>query len=189
MSNIAAAIITIGDELLIGQTIDTNSAWIAQHLSELGIDVLRKRLLDPLAFYGAGQPEQRKIFGAATGNFANGSDDEERGILDDAFAHEGSGAAFGEVAFEGAEVAADAELVNESGHETAEQGGVIGFFIGLQQFLLPGDLDDLLMRLLDLPRGLRVDAVAAAGWWSMSGCWNTSKQYLQNATGLSWSVI
>ena len=42
MSNIAAAIITIGDELLIGQTIDTNSAWIAQHLNELGIDVLRR---------------------------------------------------------------------------------------------------------------------------------------------------
>lgn len=42
MSNIAAAIITIGDELLIGQTIDTNSAWIAQHLNVLGIDVLRR---------------------------------------------------------------------------------------------------------------------------------------------------
>ncbi|MFI5195576.1 MAG: molybdopterin-binding protein, partial [Chitinophagales bacterium] len=41
MSNIAASIITIGDELLIGQTIDTNSAWIAKHLNELGIDVLR----------------------------------------------------------------------------------------------------------------------------------------------------
>ena len=42
MSNIAAAIITIGDELLIGQTIDTNSAWIARHLNELGIDVVRR---------------------------------------------------------------------------------------------------------------------------------------------------
>lgn len=42
MSNIAAAIITIGDELLIGQTIDTNSAWIAQRLNVLGIDVLRR---------------------------------------------------------------------------------------------------------------------------------------------------
>lgn len=42
MSNIAAAIITIGDELLIGQTIDTNSAWIATHLNDLGIDVLRR---------------------------------------------------------------------------------------------------------------------------------------------------
>jgi len=42
MSNIAASIITIGDELLIGQTIDTNSAFIAQQLNALGIDVLRR---------------------------------------------------------------------------------------------------------------------------------------------------
>lgn len=42
MSNIAAAIITIGDELLIGQTIDTNSAWIAQRLNQMGIEVLRR---------------------------------------------------------------------------------------------------------------------------------------------------
>lgn len=42
MSNIAAAIITIGDELLIGQVIDTNSAWIAKRLNAMGIDVLRR---------------------------------------------------------------------------------------------------------------------------------------------------
>ena len=42
MSNIRAVIITIGDELLIGQTIDTNSAWIAQKLNEQGIDVVRR---------------------------------------------------------------------------------------------------------------------------------------------------
>ena len=36
------SIISIGDELLIGQTIDTNSAWIAQQLNGLGIDVLRR---------------------------------------------------------------------------------------------------------------------------------------------------
>ena len=42
MGNIAATIITIGDELLIGQTIDTNSAWIAQKLNEQGIEVLRR---------------------------------------------------------------------------------------------------------------------------------------------------
>jgi nicotinamide-nucleotide amidase len=42
MSNINAIIITIGDELLIGQTIDTNSAWIAQRLNALGIDVVRR---------------------------------------------------------------------------------------------------------------------------------------------------
>lgn len=32
-----ASIITIGDELLIGQTIDTNSAWMAQELNKEGI--------------------------------------------------------------------------------------------------------------------------------------------------------
>ncbi len=42
MSNIKAVIITIGDELLIGQTIDTNSAWIAQKLNAQGIDVVRR---------------------------------------------------------------------------------------------------------------------------------------------------
>jgi nicotinamide-nucleotide amidase len=35
-------IITIGDELLIGQTIDTNSAWIAQQLNKEGIQVKRR---------------------------------------------------------------------------------------------------------------------------------------------------
>lgn len=35
-------IITIGDELLIGQTIDTNSAWIAQQLNKEGIHVKRR---------------------------------------------------------------------------------------------------------------------------------------------------
>lgn len=34
-----AEIITIGDELLIGQVVDTNSAWIAQHLNEVGISL------------------------------------------------------------------------------------------------------------------------------------------------------
>lgn len=40
--NTNCTIITIGDELLIGQTIDTNSAWIAQQLNPIGIDVIRR---------------------------------------------------------------------------------------------------------------------------------------------------
>ncbi|HNW57898.1 MAG TPA: competence/damage-inducible protein A [Bacteroidales bacterium] len=36
-----AAIITIGDELLIGQTVDTNSAWIGAEMSKSGFDVYR----------------------------------------------------------------------------------------------------------------------------------------------------
>jgi nicotinamide-nucleotide amidase len=35
-------IITIGDELLIGQTIDTNSAWMGAELSKIGFDIIRK---------------------------------------------------------------------------------------------------------------------------------------------------
>ena len=42
MSNVKAGIITIGDELLIGQTIDTNSAWLAQQLNAQGILVMRR---------------------------------------------------------------------------------------------------------------------------------------------------
>jgi nicotinamide-nucleotide amidase len=36
-----ASIITIGDELLIGQTVDTNSAWMGSELSKYGFDVSR----------------------------------------------------------------------------------------------------------------------------------------------------
>ena len=34
-----AEIITIGDELLIGQVVDTNSAWMAERLNEVGIEL------------------------------------------------------------------------------------------------------------------------------------------------------
>ncbi len=42
MERINATIITIGDELLIGQVIDTNSAWIAQELNKSGIWLRRR---------------------------------------------------------------------------------------------------------------------------------------------------
>lgn len=41
-TKVNASIITIGDELLIGQVIDTNSAWIAQELNKAGIWMKRK---------------------------------------------------------------------------------------------------------------------------------------------------
>ncbi|MEO6167633.1 MAG: CinA family nicotinamide mononucleotide deamidase-related protein, partial [Chitinophagales bacterium] len=37
-----ATIITIGDELLIGQVIDTNSAWMGQELNKMGVFVIRR---------------------------------------------------------------------------------------------------------------------------------------------------
>lgn len=42
MAVLNASVITIGDELLIGQTIDTNSAYIAQELNKMGIWVRRR---------------------------------------------------------------------------------------------------------------------------------------------------
>ncbi len=42
MKQVTASIITIGDELLIGQTIDTNSAFIAQELNKIGVWVKRR---------------------------------------------------------------------------------------------------------------------------------------------------
>ena len=43
MTEVKALIITIGDELLIGQVIDTNSAWIAQQLNQIGIAIVERR--------------------------------------------------------------------------------------------------------------------------------------------------
>jgi PncC family amidohydrolase len=42
MQKVNASIITIGDELLIGQTVDTNSSFIGQELNKIGIWVKRK---------------------------------------------------------------------------------------------------------------------------------------------------
>ncbi|NDC41798.1 MAG: CinA family nicotinamide mononucleotide deamidase-related protein [Chitinophagia bacterium] len=42
MKQYRAIIVTIGDELLIGQTIDTNSAWLARQFNALGIEVWRR---------------------------------------------------------------------------------------------------------------------------------------------------
>jgi nicotinamide-nucleotide amidase len=39
---IQASIITIGDELLIGQVVDSNSAWIAQELNKIGVPVISR---------------------------------------------------------------------------------------------------------------------------------------------------
>ena len=87
----------------------------------------------------------------------------------DALAHKRAVTAFGEVAIEGAVVAAEAELVNEAGHETAQERIVRGgaarttrrgltfrnfrsSILAGQQALLLRDLHDLIEGLLHLPR-------------------------------------
>jgi nicotinamide-nucleotide amidase len=41
-AGLGAEIVTIGDELLLGFTIDTNGAWLARQLGELGISIVRR---------------------------------------------------------------------------------------------------------------------------------------------------
>ncbi|MCU0335302.1 MAG: CinA family nicotinamide mononucleotide deamidase-related protein [Chitinophagaceae bacterium] len=49
MSKVFASIVTIGDELLIGQVVDTNSAWIAQELNAIGIWVRQRTSVGDVA--------------------------------------------------------------------------------------------------------------------------------------------
>ena len=38
-ARVTASIVTIGNELLSGDTVNTNAAWLAQQLEELGVVV------------------------------------------------------------------------------------------------------------------------------------------------------
>jgi nicotinamide-nucleotide amidase len=38
-----AELLTIGTELLLGQTVDTNASWMSQRLAEVGIDVFYRK--------------------------------------------------------------------------------------------------------------------------------------------------
>ena len=40
-----AEIVTIGSELLLGQIVDTNSAWMAQHMADLGVNLFYKTIV------------------------------------------------------------------------------------------------------------------------------------------------
>jgi nicotinamide-nucleotide amidase len=42
MNKVTAELLTIGDEILYGQIVDTNAQWMATHLSDAGINVVRK---------------------------------------------------------------------------------------------------------------------------------------------------
>lgn len=42
MGNLRAEIITIGDEILYGQTLDTNSHWLSGEMDKIGVKVVRK---------------------------------------------------------------------------------------------------------------------------------------------------
>ncbi len=83
-----AEIIAIGDEILIGQTIDTNSSFIATHLNLNGISVKQKRVIadEPAAITDALDslfPETRLVF--MTGGLGPTKDDITKKTLADYF--------------------------------------------------------------------------------------------------------
>ncbi len=79
-----AEIITIGDEILIGQTVDTNSAWMGENLNEVGVDVHRiisvrdreDAILEALTLI---QPDTQLVF--ITGGLGPTKDDITKNVL------------------------------------------------------------------------------------------------------------
>lgn len=73
-----AEIITIGDEILIGQIIDTNSSWLGQELSKLGIQVVHRTSVSDKAeaiTTALQQAEQRAHIIIMTGGLGPTKDD------------------------------------------------------------------------------------------------------------------
>ena len=128
-----------------------------------GAQMLGKHLGDPRGLHGGGEAEQ----GLARRGFAQIGGNEISGVGHHAFAHELALALIGEIALGLAGSAAFGELIDEAGHEAAQQGFVVfswagGCGITVVEALLVGGLQDLLAGLLYLAGDLGVDAVAAA---------------------------
>ena len=66
-----AAIVTVGDELLYGATVDTNGAWMGQALAERGIPVVERRVVGE-ALHLARERGERLIVVAETRETAKG---------------------------------------------------------------------------------------------------------------------
>jgi nicotinamide-nucleotide amidase len=84
MENISASIITIGDELLIGQVVDTNSAWMAQELNRIGIWVKRRVAVgdnwDEI-WYALDQEQEKSQLILITGGLGPTADDITKDLL------------------------------------------------------------------------------------------------------------
>ena len=83
-----ASIITIGDELLIGQTIDTNSAFIAQELNKLGIWVKRRVAVGDVADdirHALDEESQQSEIIIITGGLGPTADDITKPLLNEYF--------------------------------------------------------------------------------------------------------
>ncbi len=70
-----AELITIGTELLLGQIVDSNAAWIAQQLAAEGVNLFRKTTV--------GDNRQRVCRRDPRGTGAGGCSDYDRGTRSD----------------------------------------------------------------------------------------------------------
>ena len=53
-----AEIVSIGSELLLGQIVDTNSAWMARRLTDIGVDLYYKTIVGDNPIYTPHFPYQ-----------------------------------------------------------------------------------------------------------------------------------
>ncbi len=86
-----AAILTIGDEILIGQVVDTNSAWLGRELSEVGIQVAEIRSVQdtPEAIeWGVRELMERYPLVISTGGLGPTRDDRTKATLASLFGME-----------------------------------------------------------------------------------------------------
>ena len=78
MRTITAELLTIGDEILYGQIVDTNSQWMSVELSNLGVKVIRKTTVGDLEdeiLSAFAEAEQRVDIVLITGGLGPTSDD------------------------------------------------------------------------------------------------------------------
>jgi nicotinamide-nucleotide amidase len=83
-----AEIITIGDEILIGQTIDTNSAWLGNRLNEYGIEVIQITSINDKKssiVKALGKAEKRADLVLITGGLGPTKDDITKKVLAEYF--------------------------------------------------------------------------------------------------------
>ena len=94
---------------------------------EIGADLFREGLFDPFAFHGRRQGQQGQILGAPSGHLSDRGHDQQRSVLHHTFPDQYSAAAFGQITIQRAQVAPDAKLIDEAGHERTQQRFVPGW--------------------------------------------------------------
>lgn len=151
------------DEVVEADELHGSDAFVflVEDVLDGGAEMLGEHFGDPLGLDGGGEAEE----GEAGGDLMEVGDDEIRLILHYAFADEFSFSVFGEVTGFFSGFAAFGELVDEAGHEAAEEGFFVfcGRCFFVVEFLLMGGVEDLLVGLINLAGDLGVDAAAAAG--------------------------